>query len=389
MGSSHCSSSSSSGPHSSTRTSDQHSVLHPPRPPRCFGAVALEGKPPSLLPPSRARCCPMHPLTPKHSQGARSDWGGCARVCQAHSERCSVAVPAGLALSRKAAGAGRVRTSWPGTGCMARSSAHRRDAGLAAQGGSVSPPQGHVKTSLPLPRAQCLQEMAGFVFFFLLFFLNSSQKSIKISPQKTPCWSARSGTKKCKTVSQKPFKSCKKAGGVGAAGAAGTEPCPPPHPSHQPSGMGLGPGPGLARGALGWLLSAQSHLSHTAQRRWRKAAAGCAAFGSHTKECSPVGRVQSRPLREAGGLEGSLQPSAEQGGAGMSLMGQLPPAAPGAGPVLHWSPAKGPLGWCWRLGKAVPTPTRAPRGWTHGGSRRARGAHPSARGQDGSCGVGG
>lgn len=100
------------------------------------------------------------------------------------------------------------------------------------------PPQGHVKTSLPLPRAQCLQEMAGFVFFFLLFFLNSSQKSIKISPQKTPCWSARSGTKKCKTVSQKPFKSCKKAGGVGAAGAAGTEPCPPPTPATSPRGWG-------------------------------------------------------------------------------------------------------------------------------------------------------
>lgn len=148
------------------------------------------------------------------------------------------------------------------------------------------------------------------------------------------------------------------------------------------------PGPGLAHGACGWLLSAQSQLSHTAQQSWRKAAAGCAALGSHTTECSPVGRFQSRPLHEAGGLEGSLQPSAEQGGAGISLMGQLPPAAPGAGPAPHRSPAKGPAGWCWRLGKAVPTPARAPRGWTHAGSRRARGAHPSARGRDGSCSVG-
>lgn len=126
-------------------------------------------------------------------------------------------------------------------GCWCRVGAHSTPVMLSSlSGGVLRPPLSPCKNISPL-EVHSLQDMAEFgaLFFCLLFclFLNSSQKASKLAPQKTPWWSAQSGTKKCKTVSQKPSKSCKKARGMGAVGRGTWVP------------------PALGVGGQGWLHS--------------------------------------------------------------------------------------------------------------------------------------
>lgn len=217
-------------------------------------------------------------------------------LCPCLPSRQSV-VPAGLALSRKAAGAGRVRPGWLGTGWVARSSTHRSDAGLAAQGGSASPPRPCKNLSSPCQECSVYRKWLGLFVFLFFFFFKQFQKASKLAPKKLPVGQLDLVLKSAKLYHKNRSKVVRKQEAWEQLGQQGGSPGSP-----QPSGMG--PGPGLAHGACGWLLSAQSQLSQTAQRSWRKAAAGCAALGSHTTECSPVGRFQSRPLREAGGWRG-------------------------------------------------------------------------------------
>lgn len=105
---------------------DRHSALHPPRPSRCFGQVALEGKPPSLHPPPYTHLCPLH------AQGRVQTVGLCPRLQRASMQA--------LLLGRRA-----LRE-----GCWCRAGAHSTAVMLSSlPGGVLCPPLSPCKNISP------------------------------------------------------------------------------------------------------------------------------------------------------------------------------------------------------------------------------------------------
>lgn len=209
-----------------------------------------------------------------------------------------------------------------------------------------------------------LQDVAEFgaLFFCLLVFvfLNSSQKASKLAPQKTPRWSARSGTKKCKTVSQKPSKSCKKARGVGAGER---EPWVPP-------ALGVGAGDGSVPHGI-------MELEESSRRP-------CCSF---TPRKVAQSGCRSLPLPGVGSWRGACSQAQNEGSRNESV-GQLRPAAPWSCPASVSGPgAAGML----LLVAEYGCPHRGACPWRTDSRRVPAGTWhpPGALGQGRSCSAGG